>query len=422
MALSKHILLTKEELKTIRSQFPILDHLVNNEPLIYFDNAATTQKPQQVIDRLVHYYSFENANIHRGVHTLAERATRGYEESRKTIASFIHAEEPNEVIFTSGTTEGLNFLAVGLVEPILAKGDIILTTKLEHHSNLVPWQELSHRTGAELVFMPLTADYQVDVGVLNQLDVDKIKVITIQHVSNILGVEQPIKELTKWAHQHDILVIVDGAQAVPHMSVNVQELGVDAYCFSGHKLYGPTGVGVCYLNKKWHKMAQPVKFGGEMIHSVGDYKSDYKESPWKFEGGTPPIAQAIGLSEAVKFVDSIGIERIKSHEDILTKAMLEGLHDIDGIHIYPDKPGFVTRHGIISFNIEGVHPHDAATGYDMEGIAVRAGHHCAQPLMRKLEVQATLRASLSIYNTLEEVEQFIQSTKRVKEFFTGGTI
>ena len=419
------------ELDTIRRAFPALHQVVNDERLIYFDNAATTHKPQAVIDRLVKFYQQDNANIHRGVHTLAQRATDQYERARQTVANFIESQSASEISFTSGTTASLNHLARGLVEPQLKAGDQIMVTALEHHSNLVPWQEVAKRTGAELIYAPLDPlTGKVDLARLaNETDTRRLKAIAIQHVSNVLGVEQPIKAITDWAHQQarnslpnqqDILVIVDGAQAVAHQPVNVQALGVDAYCFSGHKLYAPTGIGVCYLQAKHHDRTQPTQFGGEMIHLVGDYQSNYKQAPWKFEAGTPPIAQAIALAEAIEFLTQFDWQTLQVHEKNLTHQLVQGLQSISGITLL-HPPQQADYHGIVSYNIEGVHPHDAATGYDQEGIAIRAGHHCAQPLMRYLNVTATLRASLSLYNTQAEVEQFLQSTQAVKEFFAHGT-
>ena len=411
-------LFSQEKSQSIRAQFPILEQSVNNEPLIYFDNAATSQTPHSVVEALADYYRHDNANIHRGVHTLAERATRAYEGSRHYIANFIGAKDASEVIFTSGTTDGINFLARGLVEDQLETDDIILTTPLEHHSNLVPWQELCQRKGAKLEYMALNEDFQVNLSVLKKRNTENIRAIVIQHVSNVLGVEQPIQALSEWAREHDILLIVDGAQAIPHQAINVNDLGIDAYCFSGHKAYGPTGIGVCYLNERHHQQARPVQYGGEMIHFVGDYESNYKDSPWKFEAGTPPIAQAIALQTALEYINQTGIEAISQHEAALTQQLYQGLQEIDGIELY-QSPDIIARnpHGIISFNFTTIHPHDAASAYDMEGIAVRAGHHCAQVLMRKLDVAATLRASVGMYNTAAEVEQFLLVTKKIKEFF-----
>lgn len=279
------------------------------------------------------------------------------------------------------------------------------------------------RTGAELVYAPLTTDLTVDVAALDNPVYSDVKVIAIHHVSNVLGIEQPIKALAEWAHrQHkDAIVIVDGAQGIQHQPINVNDLGIDAYCFSGHKFYAPSGAGVCYVNRRWHQEMKPVWFGGEMIHHVGDYQSSYKEAPWKFEAGTPPIEAVIGLGAAIRYMEQLGMDRIQQYEQWLTHQLVNQLSEIEGVQLY--HPVQQTDfHGIISFNIEGVHPHDAATGYDMAGIALRAGHHCAQPLMRHLNVAATLRASLSFYNTLEEVEKMVEATQHIKEFFNHGLI
>lgn len=404
-----------------RQEFPALKQKVHDtEALIYFDNAATTQKPQAVIDALVTYYQQDNANIHRGVHTLAQRATEQYEAARQTVSDFINSHDASEIIFNSGTTAGVNFLARGLVEPQLSAGDQVMVTVLEHHSNLVPWQEVCQRTGAQLVYAPLdAASGLVDLQALAQQDTSRLKVIAIQHVSNVLGLEQPIKALTQWAKAKDILVLVDGAQAVAHLPVDVQDLGVDAYCFSGHKLFAPTGIGVCYLHHQQHKHTQPTLFGGEMIHQVDDFHSNYKQAPWKFEAGTPPIAQAIALAAAIRYIEALGWSQLQAYEASLTQQLTIGLEAIEGLQLYHPKQQ-TDFHGILSFNLAGIHPHDAATGYDLEGIALRAGHHCAQPLMRHLKVPATLRASLCFYNTPAEVAHFIQATRAIKEFFAYG--
>ena len=408
------------DIQTIRKAYPILNQSINDERFIYFDNAATSQTPQTVIQAMVDYYQQDNANIHRGVHALAQRATDAYEKSRQTLAQFIGAQS-HEVIFTRGTTEGMNFLTRSLIEPLLKKGDGILTTRLEHHSTLVPIQAMCQRTGAQIHFMTLTPDYQVDLSALQTYEQLPIKVMLIQHVSNVLGVVQDLPALIQWAHDRDILVIVDGAQAVAHQALDVRALDVDAYCFSGHKMYGPTGIGVCYLADRWHDMAQPHFYGGEMIHEVGDYESNYKEAPWKFEAGTMPISQVVGLAKAVEYVTSLGLERIHAHEHNLTQQLYQGLIQMPGIQVFQESNTNI--HATVSFNIKGIHPHDAASAYDLEGIAIRAGHHCCQPLMRYLDVEATLRASLAVYNTTEEVTHFLAVTEKVRGFFHGtGTI
>lgn len=412
--------MTKLDLQAIRTQFPILNQSVNDEKLIYFDNAATSQTPQVVIDAMVNYYHHDNANVHRGVHSLSERATQAYEAGRSKIASFIGAESAACVSFTSGTTDSLNKLARGLVEPLLNAGDIILTTRLEHHSNLVPWQEVCKRTKAQLAFIPLDDQFLVEHDQLDlQYKDQPVKAIVIHHASNVLGVEQDILNLTRWAHNHGALIIVDGAQASPHRKLDLSQWQVDAYAFSSHKMYGPTGFGVTYLASRHHQACQPVNFGGEMIHLVEDYSSNYKRAPWKFEAGTPAIAQTIGLAAAIDWIEEVGFDHIQAQESLLGQKIYQGLKQIPGVKIYT--PHSAVSQGIISFNIEGIHPHDAATAYDQLGIALRAGHHCAQPLMRLLQTPATLRASLMVYNTLEEVDRFIEASKEIKEFFNYGT-
>lgn len=403
-------------LDQIRQDFPILDQEINHEPLIYFDNAATTQKPQSVIQAMVNYYQRDNANIHRGVHTLAQRATDLYEESRQKVATFIGAQ-PNEIIFNRGTTEGLNFLIRSLIEPVVQAGDRILTTKLEHHSALVPVQALCERRQAQLEFLPLQAEnWQVDLSALEKLDSQNIKAVVIQQMSNVLGVIQPIKSIVKWAKQYGILVIVDGAQAVPHLKVDVKDLGVDGYCWSAHKMYGPTGIGTCYLAEEYHETTPPLFYGGEMIHHVGDYHSDFKESPWKYEAGTMPIAQVVGFGAAIDYMKQVSYANIQQSQASLGQTLYQGMSAIEGVELYQQVEH--AQQGIVSFNLQGIHPHDVATAYDLEGIAVRAGHHCCQPLMRELNCQATVRASLAIYNTPAEIDRFLAVTKKVRDFFT----
>lgn len=412
-------LLKDETLKTLRSAFPILKSEINEKPLIYFDNAATSQKPHAMLDGLKHYYTTMNANSHRGVHELARQTTEAYEAVRLQIADWFGVKE-NEILFNSGTTMGLNFVAQSLVKPQLTPGSKVLVTVLEHHSNLVPWQEIAKATGAELVYIPVDPEtYLIDLDALEKELDDTVKAVAIHHVSNVIGVEQPIQEITQLVRQKtQAFIIADGAQAAPHMRVNLKELNVDAYLMSAHKMYGPTGLGIAYLNERVHALAAPFLFGGEMINVVGDHSSDFKNSPWRYEAGTQPIAEVIAFGKVLQFLQAQNLEALYRHEQALTNRLIEGLTAIPGISLY--RSATEPHHGIVSFNIDGVHPHDAATGYDLEGIAVRAGHHCAQPLMRYLGVVATLRASLSFYNTPEEVDYFVSVTERIKEFFTGG--
>ena len=411
--------MNKQEIDRIRQDFPILNQTVQDEPLIYFDNAATSQSPQTVIDQLVHFYQKDRANAHRGVHTLGQRATDLYEGGREKIAEFIGAQSPDEVAFTSGTTDSLNRIARGLVEPRLEAGDILLTTYLEPHSNLVPWQDVCQRTGAHLHFMPLDASGQIDLAALEAMDTHRVKAIVTHHVSNVLGVHQPIQALGQWARDRDILLIIDGAQAVAHLPLDLANWQIDAYAFSSHKIYGPMGLGVTYLNHRHLSTTQPVNYGGEMIHQVWDDHASYQKAPWKFEAGTQAISQVVGLAAAIDWISQIGFPRIQEQEARISRRLYRGLSALEGVTLYT--PEASAANGILSFNLEGIHPHDAATAYDQLGIALRAGHHCAQPLMRQLEVPATLRASLMVYNTQKEVDRFIQASQEVKEYFTYGT-
>lgn len=391
--------------------FPFLSKDPSAKPYLYLDTAATSQKPQVVLDRMMAYYVHENANVHRGVYQRAQVATQAYEGVRQQVADFIKSPSSRDIIFTSGTTAGLNFLAQSLLKPRLKAGDIILTTPLEHHSNLVPWQVLAQEKGAKLEYLPLTEDFQVDLSALDQVQGTNVKALVIHHISNVLGVQQPIQQLAQWVHEKGGLIIVDGAQAVAHHPVDVAKLGVDAYCFSGHKMYGPTGVGVTYLKADHHETCLPFFYGGEMINRVGLDQSDYKESPWKFEGGTPPIAQVVGLGAAIDFLKAHEPMERETYIQGLSQALAGGLKDLKGVTVYG------AGAGIVSFNIDGVHPHDATSAYDLEGIAIRAGHHCAQPLMRYLGVGATLRASFGLYNQRADIDRFLEVTMKVRDFF-----
>lgn len=405
----------------IREDFPVLFQEVNDEPLIYLDNAATTQKPRQVLEAVRHYFEHDNANVHRGVHTLAERATRQYEEARAKVRDFIHAASEREVLFTRGTTTSLNWVAGSFGDLIVREGDEIYLSPMEHHSNIVPWQQLAKRKRARLVYLPLNADGIVEVEQAAKVINEKGKILAVCHASNVLGTLNPIKELGELIHQKGGYLVVDGAQSVPHLAVDVQALDADFYAFSGHKMLGPMGIGVLYGKEHLLEVMEPVEFGGEMIDFVHEEESTWKELPWKFEAGTPNVGGAIGLAAAIDYLEAVGLEQIETHEKKIMQYLLPELQKIAGIQIYgpldPDK-----RTGLVTFNLEGIHPHDVATALDMEGIAVRAGHHCAQPLMRYLNVPSTTRASFYLYNSLEEAEQFVVSLKRTKEFFENGFI
>lgn len=409
------------EFSTIRKDFSILFQEVNDEPLVYLDNAATTQKPTQVLDVLRHYYEHDNANVHRGVHTLAERATKDYEDSREKVRAFINAKETAEVLFTRGTTTGLNWLARSYGDAFIKEGDEIVISYMEHHSNIIPWQQLAERKGATLRYVPLTAEGFLDSTAVKEIINEKTAIVSLAYVSNVLGVINPIKELTELAHANNAVMIVDGAQAAPHMTVDVQELDADFFAFSGHKMCGPTGIGVLYGKRQWLEQMEPVEFGGEMIDFVNLYKSTWKELPWKFEAGTPNIAGAIALGAAIDYLNEIGMENIHHYEQELVAYVLPKLQAIGGVTVYgPQDPEQHT--GVIAFNLEGIHPHDVATALDMEGVAVRAGHHCAQPLMNYLNLPATARASFYFYNTKEDADRLIEAIQATKEFFKDGAL
>lgn len=402
------------EIEKLREDFPILNQKVNDEPLVYLDNAATTQKPLTVLSAINDFYQQDNANVHRGVYTLAERATADYEAAREKVRAFINAQSTKEILFTRGTTTSLNWVAQ-FAGQILTPADEVIITIMEHHSNIVPWQEIAQRTGATLKFVYLK-DGALDWTDLNEKISTKTKFVSVTHVSNVLGCINPIKEIAALAHAHGAYVVVDGAQSVPHMAVDVQELDVDFFAFSGHKMMGPTGIGVLYGKEELLQHFEPVEFGGEMIDFVYESHSTWTELPWKFEAGTPNIAGAIGLGAAIDYINSIGIENIQQHERELVEYLLPKLKEIPGLTLYgPAEPR--QRAGVIAFNLQGLHPHDLATALDMEGIAVRAGHHCAQPLLHDLKVAATARASFYLYNTKADCDKLIEALWVTKGFF-----
>ncbi|MBB5177441.1 cysteine desulfurase [Melissococcus plutonius] len=403
----------------IKEDFPILFQQVNDEPLVYLDNAATTQKPIAVLKKMMNYYEKDNANAHRGVHTLAERATVKYEAAREKIRLFIHANETAEILFTRGTTTSLNWIAQSYGERIQA-GDEIVISYMEHHSNIIPWQQLAKRKGAVLKYIDLTEEEFLDIEQAKQIITNKTKIVSLTHSSNVLGVINPIKELTTLAHRMGAIIVVDGAQSVPHFPIDVQQLDIDFLAFSGHKMCGPTGIGVLYGKREFLEEMEPVEFGGEMIDFVHLYESTWKELPWKFEAGTPNIAGAIALGAAIDYLTEIKLSEIQEHEAMLVDYLLPKLQAIDGITIYGPK-NTKDHTNVISFNLEGLHPHDVATALDMEGIAVRAGHHCAQPLMNYLNVSAMVRASFYFYNTKEDADRLIEAILATKEFFKHGT-
>lgn len=400
--------------KEIRKYFPILDQEVNNHPLVYLDSSATAQKPIQVIEAVDKYYREYNSNVHRGVHTLGSRATDAYEGAREKVRSFINAKETAEIVFTRGTTTALNLVAQGYARAFLKEGDEIVTTQAEHHSNFIPWQQMAKKTGATFKFIPLNEDGTISIEAVKETITPNTKIVAIRHVSNVLGDTTPIKEIAKIAHDNGAILVVDGAQSAPHKKVDVQDLDCDFFTFSGHKMCAPTGIGVLYGKRALLEKMEPMEYGGEMIDFVELHDSTWKELPWKFEGGTPIIAGAIGLGAAVDFLQEVGLENIEQFEKQLVKYAIEEMKQIDGITIYGPT---VDRTSMITFNLNDVHPHDLATVLDSQGIAIRAGHHCAQTLMRFFKATATARASFYLYSTEEEVDRLIAGLKKAKEYF-----
>lgn len=407
---------TKLNVAAIIKDFPILEQQVNGKRLAYLDSTATSQKPKQVIDALSDYYERYNSNVHRGVHTLGSLATDGYEGARETVRRFIHAKYFEEIIFTRGTTAAINMIAHSYGDANVGEGDEIVVTQMEHHANLVPWQQLAKRQGATLKFIPMAEDGTITLEAVRETVSERTKIVAIAHVSNVLGTINDIKAIAEIAHEHGAIISVDGAQSVPHMKVDVQDLNVDFYSFSGHKMLGPTGIGVLYGKREHLNQMEPTEFGGDMIDFVDLYDSTWTDLPTKFEAGTPLIAQAIGLQAAIEYIESIGFDAIHEHEQALTTYAYEQMSQIEGIDIYG--PSKDKRAGIITFNLKDVHPHDVATALDTEGVAVRAGHHCAQPLMKWLNVSSTARASFYIYNTKEDIDQLVEGLKQTKEFFS----
>ncbi|SDP50482.1 cysteine desulfurase [Halobacillus aidingensis] len=401
------------DVKAVRDEFPILHQEVNGHPLVYLDSSATSQKPIKVIEKLDEYYRGYNSNVHRGVHTLGTRATDEYEGAREKVRRFINASSTQEVIFTRGTTTAINTVAASYGRANLREGDEVVITPMEHHSNIIPWQQIVKETGATLKYIPLQSDGTILLEDVQKTVTSKTKIVAVMHVSNVLGTINPVKEIAQIAHNQGAVMLVDGAQSAPHMKIDVQDLDADFYAFSGHKMCGPTGIGVLYGKKALLEKMEPVEFGGEMIDFVNLYDSTWKELPWKFEGGTPIIAGAVGLGAAIDFLTDIGLDEIKEHEEKLASYAMQEMNKVDGMTIY----GPEHRAGLVTFNLSDVHPHDLATVLDAEGIAVRAGHHCAQPLMRWLEVSATARASFYLYNNEEDIDRLVAGLKTTKEYF-----
>jgi cysteine desulfurase/selenocysteine lyase len=400
-------------MRNVRGDFPVLERTVNGNALIYLDSAATAQKPTQVIEAIARFYREANANVHRGLYALSVEATELYENARKRIAALIGAR-PEEVIFTRGTTESLNLLAYSLGEARVREGDEILVTVMEHHANLIPWQELARRRGAVLSAVGITPDGELDMDDFRRKLSSRTAIVAVTHVSNVLGTINPIPEISREAHRVGALVVVDAAQSVPHLPVDVKELGCDFLAFSGHKMLGPTGIGILWGRRELLEEMPPFLTGGEMIREVWIDRATWNDLPYKFEAGTPPIAQAVGLGAAVEYLVRLGMDEVRRHEEELTGFLLEGLRARDYVEVYgPHDPQ--KRGGVVAFNLRGIHPHDVATLLDQEGIAIRAGHHCAQPLHRLLGISASCRASVYVYNTPEEIELFLAALDRVWE-------
>jgi len=400
-----------------RADFPVLDQLVHGKPLVYLDNAATSQKPRAVIEALRHYYEHDNSNVHRGIHELSQRATEGYENARAKVAKFLGAAKAEEIVFTRGTTEAINLVAQTWGLENLQRGDVILLTEMEHHSNIVPWQLLARRTGAELKFVPVQEDYQLDVEAAEKLLGDRVKLFSFTHISNVLGAVNPVARLCQKARELGVVTLVDAAQSAGHRPVNVQELGCDFLAFSGHKACGPTGQGALYGRKELLEAMPPWQGGGEMISRVDFQESRWAEVPHKFEAGTPNIAGAIGLGVALDYLEEVGREAIRVHDEALCQYAWERMSQLEGVMLLGPSPEKADHAGVISFFLDDVHAHDVVTLADQSGIALRGGHHCAQPLMRKLGRPATARASFYFYNTTQEVDRLVEVLKEIRAYF-----
>ncbi|MCI0530921.1 MAG: cysteine desulfurase [candidate division Zixibacteria bacterium] len=406
------------DVKRIRKDFPILDQKVNGHELVYFDSAATSQKPQVVIDALVDYYSNYNSNIHRGIHKLSERATEAYENVRQIVADFISAPSSDSVIFTHNTTEAINCVAYGWGRRFLKAGDEILLTEMEHHSNLIPWQILAREKGLELKFIPITSEYKLDLSHLDDLLTSRTKLLAVTQMSNVLGTINPIKGIAAKAHAVGAKVLVDGAQGIPHSGIDVSEVDCDFLTFPSHKMLGPTGAGVLYGKLELLESMDPFLTGGSMILEVWKDRADWNKVPHKFEAGTPDIGEVIAFGEAVKYLKNLGMENVRNHEKELTAYALKKMSEVEDTILYcPKNPDL--QGGIVSFNLDNIHAHDVGTVLDQEGIAIRAGHHCAQPLMRVLGVSGTARASFYVYNDKSEIDRMVGALHKTKEIFQG---
>ena len=404
------------DINQIRKDFPILEREVYGRPLVYLDNAATTQKPLSVLDAMREEYLNVNANVHRGVHYLSQQATDLHEAARERVRQFVHAEKIEEIIFTRGTTEAINLVASSFCESQMQEGDEVLVTEMEHHSNIVPWQLQAQKRGIVVKHIPITDDGYLELSTLNSQLSTKTKLICIAHVSNVLGTINPVEDIIKTAHERGIPVLVDGAQSAPHMTIDVQALDCDFFAFSGHKTYGPTGIGVLYGKEEWLEKLPPYQGGGEMIDKVTWEKTTFEQLPFKFEAGTPDYVATHGLAKAIDYIESFGFEAIQQHEQELTRYCMEQLQTIPDIHIYGPQQS-IAKDAVVSFNVGNIHHLDMGTLLDRLGIAVRTGHHCAQPLMDRLGISGTVRASFALYNTKEEVDALVAGIRRISQMF-----
>lgn len=402
------------DVNAIRADFPILQQQVNGRPLVYLDNGATTQKPEAVIEAIAHYYRFDNSNVHRGAHTLSDRSTLAFENARKTIAAFLNASAKEEVVWTKGTTEAINLVAFSWGEQNLAKGDRVLVSQMEHHANIVPWQMVCQRTGAELLPLPVSDAGELDLNALRDLLDNRVKMVSLVHVSNALGTVNPVEEVIQMAHQVGAKVMVDGAQAVAHWPIDVQALDVDFYAFSGHKLFGPTGIGALYGKLALLEQMPPFMGGGEMIETVSFSGTTYNKVPFKFEPGTPNIAGAIGLAAAIDYLNALDREALAEHEDDVLNYAVAKAEQCEGLTIVGKAH---QRAGVLSFVLAGAHPHDVGTLLDQQGVAVRTGNHCAMPIMERLGVPGTVRASFAFYNTRDDVDALFLAIEKIRAFF-----
>ena len=402
------------DVNRVREDFPILSREIYGRPLVYLDNGATTQKPRQVVEAMVDEYYNVNANVHRGVHFLSQQATDLHEASRETVRRFINARSTSEILFTRGTTESINLLAFSFGEAMVKEGDEVVVSAMEHHSNIVPWQMMCERKGAQLRVIPMTDEGELQLEALEGLLHGRTRIVCCTQVSNVLGTVNPVKEVVRRAHERNIPVLIDGAQSVPHMKVDVQDLDCDFFAFSGHKVYGPTGVGVLYGKEEWLEKLPPYQGGGEMIKNVSFEKTTYNELPYKFEAGTPDYVATHALATALDYVSGLGMENIEAHEQELTRYALERMQQIEGMHIFG---GAKERDAVISFQVGDIHHLDMGTLLDRLGIAVRTGHHCAEPLMRRLGIEGTVRASFGLYNTKAEVDALVEGIERIRRMF-----